>query len=240
MVFERMSEDCIVALVTAQKEARKLGLKEVTNEVMLAGIMDRPEKARNVLKEYGLTWRKVTKTLADMYASDTSAFQFFQSQTKAAEDLPFGKDLKQSMMSASKLADQMSSKTVHSEHVLLALLEYTGGAAAEANLDKGIIECGALAVIMRSDGIDEKFSALDFCNRLIESMKEAAADDQLVTATGGSSGRTPTLAECGVDLTQQARAGTLDPVHGRDDEIRACLRTLVRRRKNNPCLIGGE
>ena len=57
MVFEPMSEDCIVSLVTAQKEARKLGLKEVTNEVMLAGIVDRPEKAKATLSHYGSTRR---------------------------------------------------------------------------------------------------------------------------------------------------------------------------------------
>ena len=39
MVFERMSEDCISALMTAQRESRKLGLTEVGNEVMLVGIV---------------------------------------------------------------------------------------------------------------------------------------------------------------------------------------------------------
>ena len=40
--------------------------------------------------------------------------------------------------------------------------------------------------------------------------------------------------DVGVDLTDLAARGELDPVYGRDDEIRAALRTLVRRRKNNP------
>jgi ATP-dependent Clp protease ATP-binding subunit ClpC len=59
----------------------------------------------------------------------------------------------------------------------------------------------------------------------------------LVTGKGGNS-KTPTLAECGTDLTQQAADGLLDPVYGRDKEIRSCIRTLIRRRKNNVCLIG--
>jgi ATP-dependent Clp protease ATP-binding subunit ClpC len=46
------------------------------------------------------------------------------------------------------------------------------------------------------------------------------------------------LEEYGIDLTQQARDGELDTVHGRDDEIQSCLRILVRRRKNNVILIG--
>ena len=240
MVFERMSEDCIVSLVTAQKEARKLGLKEVTNEIMLAGIVDRPEKAKATLAQYGITWRRISATLKEMYPNDTTAFQFFQSQTTAAEDLPFSRGLKNTMISASKLADQMASKTIHSQHVLLALLEYTGDSAAEPDMVNQVISCGALAVIMNSDGVDDDFNAYQFCQQLIDNMKEQDKE-QLVTAGAASSGsKTPTLSECGVDLTQQARAGQLDPVYGRDDEIRSCLRTLVRRRKNNPCLIGGR
>ncbi len=40
------------------------------------------------------------------------------------------------------------------------------------------------------------------------------------------------------DLTKDARDGKLDPVIGRDDEIRRCIQILSRRTKNNPCLIG--
>jgi ATP-dependent Clp protease ATP-binding subunit ClpB len=40
------------------------------------------------------------------------------------------------------------------------------------------------------------------------------------------------------DLTQAARDGLLDPVIGRDDEVRRCIQILSRRRKNNPVLIG--
>ena len=51
-------------------------------------------------------------------------------------------------------------------------------------------------------------------------------------------GSTPTLYKVGVDQTKMARGGRLDAVFGRDDKIRMCLRTLGRRRKSNPCLIG--
>ena len=225
-------------------------MKEVTNEVMLAGIVDRPERAKSTLAQYGITWRRVSATLRQMYPADTQGFSFFQSQTTSAEDLPFSRKLKTTMVEASKLADFMSSKTLHSHHVLLALLEYNvdADAAAEPDLKNQVIPCGALAVILNTDSVSDDFTALQFCRTLLQSIKEqddndndAANKDQLVTAggAGSSSSKTPTLSECGVDLTQQARAGQLDPVYGRDDEIRSCLRTLVRRRKNNPCLIGG-
>ncbi|MFV0459610.1 MAG: ATP-dependent Clp protease ATP-binding subunit [Actinomycetales bacterium] len=54
----------------------------------------------------------------------------------------------------------------------------------------------------------------------------------------GSASTTPTLDEFGRDLTAQARAGDLDPVVGREDEIAETVEILSRRRKNNPVLIG--
>ena len=49
---------------------------------------------------------------------------------------------------------------------------------------------------------------------------------------------TPTLSDVGVDLMELAMRMELDPVDGHDEEVKSALRTLVRRRKNNPCLMG--
>ena len=46
------------------------------------------------------------------------------------------------------------------------------------------------------------------------------------------------LLKYGIDFTEQAREGKLDPVIGRDDEIRRAIQILSRRTKNNPVLIG--
>ncbi|WP_269853220.1 ATP-dependent Clp protease ATP-binding subunit [Streptomyces sp. RPT161] len=69
----------------------------------------------------------------------------------------------------------------------------------------------------------------------------AAAPGTLRTAgepTGREGSRTPTLDEYGRDLTEEARAGRLDPVVGRADEIEQTVEILSRRAKNNPVLIG--
>ena len=54
----------------------------------------------------------------------------------------------------------------------------------------------------------------------------------------GRKGKKVGLAECGVDLTELARTGELDPCVGREEEIERLMRVLVRRRKCNPCLLG--
>jgi ATP-dependent Clp protease ATP-binding subunit ClpA len=51
-------------------------------------------------------------------------------------------------------------------------------------------------------------------------------------------GKYEALEKYGKDLTAMAKAGKLDPVIGRDDEIRRCIQILSRRTKNNPVLIG--
>lgn len=51
-------------------------------------------------------------------------------------------------------------------------------------------------------------------------------------------GKYQALEKYGIDLTEQARRGKLDPVIGRDDEIRRCIQILCRRTKNNPVIIG--
>ena len=159
MVFERMSEDCIGALVTAQQQAAQLGLKQVDTTVFVAGIVDNPEHRAmdRTLAKYGITWRKVTKTLNEMHASTTSSsssvgLQSFPRSKKSPTDqynLPFSKEAKSAMMRAAKLADQMGSTTIQSHHLFLALLEYeevNGKATAATVGDDDICHCGALAV----------------------------------------------------------------------------------------------
>ena len=95
-------------------------------------------------------------------------------------------------------------------------------------------------------GGGEGFSAREFCRRLVMDIKYpneptgaggGGGGPQLVTGNDASSLSTPTLAQVGVDLTDLATRMELDPVRGRNEEILSALRTLVRRRKNNPWYV---
>ncbi|MCA2218771.1 ATP-dependent Clp protease ATP-binding subunit [Jidongwangia harbinensis] len=68
----------------------------------------------------------------------------------------------------------------------------------------------------------------------------ALAQPEQPSAAGGAGGggATPTLEQYGVDLTEMARRGEIDPVIGRADEIEQAVEVLSRRTKNNPVLIG--
>jgi ATP-dependent Clp protease ATP-binding subunit ClpC len=72
----------------------------------------------------------------------------------------------------------------------------------------------------------------------IEVLRKLGVDLDALGKVGASSTGTPILDRLGRDLTQLAREGKLDPVIGRDSEIRRLQRTLVRKSKNNPVLVG--
>lgn len=73
--------------------------------------------------------------------------------------------------------------------------------------------------------------------RALEVAVEAVRGGQSVTSQEGEGQREALKKYC-IDLTERARAGKLDPVIGRDDEIRRAIQILQRRSKNNPVLIG--
>lgn len=254
MIFERMSEQCIAALITAQEQASKIGQNSVGTELMTAGIVYSPENARRTLNKYGITFRKVQRTIADMYEEETEeqdsgkafAGMFNRNQKARNVELPFTPELKRALTNAERVADRFDSPFIASEHVLLSLLQYeedeaTGKiTAAELDVETDSAD-GALAVFLLTEGLDgDSFSASVFCRELTNALRDGDDDgnQELVGAGKKKGDDTPTLSECGIDLTEQAENDQLDKVHGRDEEILMALRTLVRRRKNNPCLIG--
>jgi ATP-dependent Clp protease ATP-binding subunit ClpC len=253
MIFERMSEECIGALVTAQNESARLGQPTVGTEIMTIGIIDRPENARRSLKKYGITLRKAKRTAEDMFqpegdedgngsGSGPNLGAMFNMNKKARDvELPFTPALKRVLNLAAKIADKAentSGAMIKSEHVLLALFAWEEKTPNKSNAK--LYAKGALAVFLQIDGINEDFSSTEFCRTVVSDLTERKDDDDAQLVSGGRKGSdsTPTLNECGVDLTKAAEDGELDDVFGRDEEIKSSLRTLVRRRKNNPCLMG--
>lgn len=270
MIFERMSEECIGSLVTAQSESARLAQPSVGCEVMAIGIIDRPERARKTLKSYAISLRKAKLTVEHMFRDEVAggsddgsdengeknkggSNNIFQmspqllNMNKKARDveLPFAPPLKRVLTQAGAIADSFDSPTVNSEHVLLSLLGFDATQGKVPQEVDAIVEergyaKGALAVFLRMEGVDStSFSSSDFCRQLVLDMNDDQTDGpELVTGQGSETSSTPTLSDVGVDLTDLAIRMELDPVHGRDEEIKNALRTLVRRRKNNPCLMG--
>ncbi|MFI5400711.1 MAG: Clp protease N-terminal domain-containing protein, partial [SAR324 cluster bacterium] len=110
---------------------------------------------------------------------------------------------------ASSLRDEFTG----SEHLLIALALERGGEAFEMLKARGVTRQTALE-LMRSVRGNQR-------------VLEAASEDSFGV-----------LERYCIDLVEQAKQGKLDPVIGRDDEVRRVIQVLSRRRKNNPVLIG--
>ena len=95
--------------------------------------------------------------------------------------------------------------------------------------------------ILRTAGVDARQLYTALMRKLNETPRSQAAGggrSGTASAKEDNSGRNKTLKEFTRDLTADARAGRLDPVIGRDEEIQRVIQILSRRTKNNPCLIG--
>jgi ATP-dependent Clp protease ATP-binding subunit ClpB len=125
----------------------------------------------------------------------------------------FSNRLSQIFTASQKQADQMHDEFISTEHLLLAIVEEKDGDAGK---------------ILRQHGVTR-----DDLFKVIEQMRGGARiTDQ------NAEQNYQALSKYARDLTEQARKGKLDPVIGRDDEIRRTIQVLSRRTKNNPVLIG--
>src|SRR3982751_6146192 len=130
-----------------------------------------------------------------------------------ASDIYLGKRLKDLIDEATRQSKEFKDEYVSSEHLLLALASKDFGAASRALKDAGV----------RKDA-------------LMKALAEVRGNQRVTDPE--AEGKYQALAKYTRDLTELARRGKLDPVIGRDEEIRRSMQVLSRRTKNNPVLIG--
>jgi len=116
------------------------------------------------------------------------------------------------LMEASKIAMQLGDNFTSIEHILVGLIEVKSS-ISDLLKDSGLQKDGVLA-----------------------SMKELRKGEKITSQTAEE--QFNTLSKYAINLNEQASKGKLDPVIGRDEEIRRVLQILSRRTKNNPVLIG--
>ncbi|MCO1600310.1 ATP-dependent chaperone ClpB [Desulfosporosinus nitroreducens] len=102
---------------------------------------------------------------------------------------------------------------VSTEHLLLGIWEKAGGSAQQ---------------VLKQAGLTRE--------KLLQALREVRGTQRVTSPN--PEGTYAALEQYGLNLVQQARRGRLDPVIGRDEEIRRVIQTLSRRTKNNPVLIG--
>ncbi len=130
-----------------------------------------------------------------------------------AQQLQLANDTRRVLTDAHTVSERMKDEFVSTEHLLIAALEAGDSAAARAMREIGVEPAAVLEALTQIRG----------SQRVTTDNPEATYE---------------ALEKYGRDLTDAARKGVLDPVIGRDEEIRRVIQVLSRRTKNNPVLIG--
>jgi ATP-dependent Clp protease ATP-binding subunit ClpB len=125
----------------------------------------------------------------------------------------FSPRLTQIFTAAEKQAEKMKDEYISTEHLLLAIADEKDGAAGK---------------LLRQHGVSR--------DDLLKAIEQTRGGARITDQNAESNYQA--LAKYARDLTDLARKGKLDPVIGRDDEIRRTIQVLSRRTKNNPVLIG--
>jgi ATP-dependent Clp protease ATP-binding subunit ClpB len=134
-------------------------------------------------------------------------------QVQGGADPYAGSDLKKALEAAQSEANRLKDEYVSTEHLLLGLLDGAGSSLKKIFAKHGLKRDAVLKVLAELRGNQ----------RVTDENPEA---------------KFQALDKYGRDLTALARQGKIDPVIGRDEEIRRVMQVLTRRTKNNPVLIG--
>jgi len=199
------------AVLEAQASAARRGHTSVDVEHLLLALLEQPQ---------GLVPRLVERAGADPAAirsaveAELDRLPSVSGPGAAASQVGMTRRLALLFDRAEQEAKDLKDEYVSVEHVLLAILEEGGGSAA--------------ARVLREGGLTR--------DRLLTALRAVRGAQRVTSAT--PEGTYEALETYGRDLVADARSGRLDPVIGRDEEIRRVVQILSRKTKNNPVLVG--
>ena len=211
MDLNRLTQKSQEALHDAQTKALRFGHTEVDGEHLLLALLDQPD---------GLAPRLLEGAGADPDGLRTAVEEDLGRRPRvtgpgaAPGQVMVTQRLARLLDAAEREARRLKDEYVSVEHLVLALVEEGSATAAGRRLkEQGLTRDQFLTALTRIRGNQ----------RVTSAMPEVAYE---------------ALAKYGRDLVADARAGKLDPVIGRDAEIRRVVQILSRKTKNNPVLIG--
>jgi ATP-dependent Clp protease ATP-binding subunit ClpC len=208
--FEKFSERARRVLSLAQEEAQRFNHNYIGTEHILLGLVRETEGvAAKVLSNLGVELSKVR-----------SAVEFIigRGERPSPGEIGLTPRAKKVIELAVDEARRLNHHYIGTEHLLIGIMREGEGVAA------GVLE---------SLGV-----TLDKIRAETGRVLSQSASQQQPAGTARTATRTPTLDELGLDLTQLARTGKLDPVVDRERELDRIVQILSRRTKNNPVLIG--
>jgi len=207
-MFERFTDTAIKVIRLSQEEARRLGHNFVGTEQILLGLIG---EGNGVAAKVLLSLGITLKEAREEIEKIIGRGSGF-----VAVEIPFTPRSKRVLELSLEESRSLGRDYVGTEHLLLGLIRDGEGVAAKVLLNMGVESTEVRVKVLQ----------------LLSKTKAALTDNKR------NSTKTPTLDECGTNLTQLAAQGKLDPVVGRQKEVERIIQILSRRTKNNPILIG--
>jgi ATP-dependent Clp protease ATP-binding subunit ClpB len=210
MDFEKLTQKTQEAIHDAQTKALRFGHTEIAPEHLLLALLDQPE---------GLVPRLLVRLEVDAGGLRAAVEEELAkvprvSGAGASGDARMSRLLAQALEDAQQQAERMKDDYVSVEHLVLGVLALGDRAPA--------------ARILAAAGVTR--------DRFLEVLTEVRGAQRVTSSTPEAAYEA--LEKYGRDLVAEARSGRLDPVIGRDGEIRRIIQILSRKTKNNPVLIG--
>ena len=210
MNTQRFTQKSMTALGDAQSIATRNSNQQLEQVHLFLALLSDPEGlATGIFGKMGTD----VAALKRMLEAAVERLPKVRGSATEAGKIYVSQSLNEALALAEEKADAMQDDYVSVEHLLLALTE-----KADATL----------APILKNAGVTD--SALLAAVKAVRGNSRATGDNPEATYDA--------LKKYGQDLVEAARSQKLDPVIGRDDEIRNVIRILSRKTKNNPCLIG--
>lgn len=210
MNIEKFTQKSIEAIKSAQSMAGENGNNSIGEEHLLAALLSQADGlVGEIIKSIGAS----PETLLSKTEEEISKMPKISGSGHDPNNIYISQELNKALTAAEKQANKMQDDYVSVEHILLGLIENPNDTVGR---------------LFREQNITEP--------RVLEALKSIRGNQKV--KSDNPEDTYDVLKKYGTDLVQRAREHKLDPVIGRDEEIRNVIRILSRKTKNNPCLIG--
>ncbi|MDO4286791.1 MAG: ATP-dependent chaperone ClpB [Eubacteriales bacterium] len=209
MNAQKFTQKSLEAIQDAQSLYNEYGNAEMGQEHLLLALLR---------QDGGLISQLMTKMGIDASSLQNQTLQAVEklpriSGGRDASRMYVTGDLQKTLNQAEQTAEQMKDDFVSVEHLFLALIDTAGGTVRD---------------LFHTFGIER--------NKFLQALSTVRGNQRVTTDSPEDT--YDALKKYGTDLVERARQKQMDPVIGRDDEIRNVIRILSRKTKNNPVLIG--
>ncbi len=210
MNVQKFTQKSMEAIQLAQNIASEHDNQQIEQcHILLALLMQEDGLVPQLLTKMGITVASVTAAAKELVAQLPAV----TGSGREMDKVYINRDVDGALNEAEKVADSMKDDYVSVEHILLGLI-----AKANSRMKK----------LFETYGITG-----EGCLKTLQSIRGSAR-----VTTDNPEGTYDALNKYGTDLVKQAKDKKMDPVIGRDEEIRNVIRILCRKSKNNPVLIG--